>query len=300
MSKTPISGTTPMLPLASMSSVQLASALSVPLFASIGVAGTVWLRMAVAALALLLVVRPRGLGRRELAAAAALGVVTGANTALFGAATDRIPLGVAVAIEFCGPLAVAVFSPAARLRGRLGWPLVALAGVLLLTQPWTIDDRGQGRTWLGLALAACAAAGWATYIVLTAHVGRLIEGLSGLAVSLTVAAFELAPLGAPQVWTGVRAGGHWGSIGECALVALLAPLGAFALETLALRRMPTAVFGVWMALEPAFAVLAGLLLLGQRISPAQLPGVALVIAAGVATQRSQSPGSAGYPPVPEP
>jgi inner membrane transporter RhtA len=259
-----------------MSSVQLAAALSVPMFATIGVAGTVWLRMLFAALVLLLLVRPRRLNRRQLAAASLLGVVTGGNSLLFAASTDRISLGVAVAIEFCGPLGVAIVAG----RSRPIWPLTALAGVLLLTRPWSIGGSSTAGIWLGLALAAAAAAGWAAYIVLTAHVGRQIDGLSGLAVSLTVAAVGLAPFGARSAW-GAVTDQHWTAIAGCALIAILAPLGAFALETLALRQMPSAVFGVWMALEPGFAAVAGLLVLSQPIAPIQLPGFALVILAGI-------------------
>jgi inner membrane transporter RhtA len=157
--------------------------------------------------------------------------------------------------------------------------------VLLLAQPWQLDRVGGGSAWLGLAGAAGAGAGWAVYIVLMAHVGRLVPGLQGLAVALPVAAVILAPFGAPPVLAAAGAGDWW-VLGRCALAAALVPLGAYALEVAALRQMPEPVFGVWMSLEPAFGALAGLALLAQPVAAAQLPGFALVVLAGVATQRA--------------
>ncbi|HEX2807620.1 MAG TPA: EamA family transporter [Kineosporiaceae bacterium] len=288
---------------ASMTSVQIGAAVSVPLFATLGVAGTTWLRLAVAAVLLLSVARPRALSRGDLPSAAALGVVMAANAVAFSSATDRIPLGVTVAVEFCGPLSVAALR--ARTGGvrRLIWPVLALAGVLTLTRPWAIGGAGARTTWIGLGFAAAAGLGWAAYIVLTAHVGQRSEGLAGLSVALTVAALALAPLGLPQV----RPALHDVAIGSvplprslavhalalCALAALLVPLAAYALEMVALRRLDQGVFGVWMALEPAIGGLVGALLLGQHLAVWQLPGFALVVTAGIGAQRGVRAGSAG-------
>jgi inner membrane transporter RhtA len=280
------------LAICAITCVQLGAAVSVPLFAVIGVAGTTWLRLCCAALALLIVVRPRGMSRDQLGAAGALGLVMAANSLLFAAATDRIPLGVAVAVEFCGPLGVAAFS-GERVAGlaRFCWPLVALAGVLVLTRPWSIAAGGSGGLdGLGVALAFGSALGWAGYILLTARVGRRSSGFGGLTVALVVAACCLAPFGAGAAWSAVDHG-EWTALLRCALAAALVPLGAFALEMAALRRMKSAVFGVWMALEPGCAALAGLVLLAQPITIRQLPGFVLVVLAGVATQR------AGHDPV---
>jgi inner membrane transporter RhtA len=274
------------LAICSMTCVQVGAAVSVPLFATVGVVGTTWLRLTFAAVVLLVVVRPRGLSRAQLGAAACLGMVMGANAVLFASATDRIPLGVVVAVEFCGPLGVAAFSAApGRPRAQLLWPLVALAGVVMLTRPWSIAEADSGISWPGLGLAAGAGVGWAGYIMLTALVGRRSSGLSGLTVAITVAALCLAPFGARAGWS-VAQQGEWTALARCGLAAMLVPLGAFALEMAALRRMSSAVFGVWMALEPAFGALAGLIVLGQSIAARQLPGFALVVLAGVATQRA--------------
>jgi inner membrane transporter RhtA len=279
--------------LASMSSVQLGATVSVRLFDRFGVAGTTWLRLVVSAAVLLVAARPRGLRRADVAAAAGLGVVMAVNMTAFAGATARIPLGTTVAVEFCGPLGVAAFGA----RGRSGrspawsvWPVTALVGVLVITRPWRIGGSTAGAIWQGLGLAALAGAGWAIYIVLVAHVGRRTQGQRGLAVALATAAVALAPLGVVQAWPALlRVGTDAGvrtALGGAVLAALLVPLGAYALEMAALRRMDQAVFGVWMALEPAIGALAGLILLGQRLALAQLPGLALVVIAGIGAQRA--------------
>lgn len=274
--------------LASMSSVQLGAALSVPLFAVSGVVGTTWLRLTLASVVLLAVARPGRPARADLPAAL-LGLVMAGNAVAFSSATDRIPLGVAVAIEFCGPLTVAASGGRGGI-GRLVIPATALAGVVLLTRPWTIGSVTGTRTWLGLGFAALAGLGWAGYIVLTAHVGRRREGFAGLAVALTVAAVALAPVGAVQSWPVLRDAALGSTpalraLAVCTVAALLVPLAAYALEMAALRRLDSSVFGVWMAFEPAIGALAGLWLLGQPVAATQVPGFALVVLAGVAAQR---------------
>jgi inner membrane transporter RhtA len=173
--------------------------------------------------------------------------------------------------------------------------VLAFAGVLLLTQPWTIGGNDAARTWAGLAFAAVAGTGWAAYILLTAHVGRSSQGLGGLTVALVVAAATLAAVGGPQAWgtlqvatAGPRNAG-WAAacttLATCALAALLVPLAAYALEMIALRRLDQGVFGVWMAVEPALGGLIGLVMLGQRPDPLQLPGFVLVVLAGIGAER---------------
>lgn len=281
--------------LASMTSVQLGSALCVPLFPRLTVQGTTWLRLTVAAALLLVVARPKHLARRDLPAVAGLGLVMGGNTLAFSAATDRIPLGVTVAVEFCGPLTVAALSAHRGGRRRLAWPALALAGVVILTRPWSIGGATAGQTWTGLGLAALAGAGWAGYILLTARVGRRSEGLTGLAVAMTASAVVMAPFGAPATVPTVRdaaagSGAALAALGVCALAAVLVPLTAYSLEMAALRRMEQGVFGVLMALEPAIGTLVGLVGLGQRLAWWQLPGMAMVVAAGAGAQRAAGPG----------
>src|SRR6476646_3675217 len=248
----------------SMTCVQIGLALSVPLFGQLGPLGTVWLRLTWAALILLVAVRPRPwrFRRRILLAAIALGVVTGGVTMLFMAAVARMPLGTASALEFLGPLGVAV----ARGHGRrrLLSPGLAAAGVLVLTHPW----QGGGDP-LGIVFALGAAACWAAYILLTQAVGDEVAGLAGLAVSLPVAALVSTPFAVPEIGR-----------------ALLLPVIPFGLEMYALRRLTTAAFGTLMCLEPALALLAGLVLLGQVPGLSALAGVALVVAAGLGAVRT--------------
>lgn len=265
------------LAVAAMLSVQVGAALSVRLFDQVGAGGTAWLRLTAGAVIFLLISRPRlrGLQWPDLRAALALGVATGLITTSFLAAIERIPLGTAVAIEFLGPLGVAVLR--SRSRALLVWPALALVGVLLLTQPWhgTVDP-------LGIALAAVAAVGWGTYIVLTQHIGDRFAGLQGLSITIPVAAVTAAFIGVPQAFGNIT----WQVVVAAFGLALLLPVIPFSLEMLALRRLTTAAFGTLMALEPAFGLLMGVLLLAQIPGVGQVLGVALVVAAGVGAERT--------------
>jgi inner membrane transporter RhtA len=166
----------------SMVCVQVGLAIAVTLIDQIGVEGAAWLRLAWAGVLLLVIVRPRAVAftRSTFFVCVVLGVVTAAITLLFMAAVDRIPLGTASALEFLGPLGVAVVH--GRGRNRLLWPGLAAAGVVLLTEPWTgaVDPVG---VLYALASAVC----WAAYILLTQRVGDEVAGINGLAVSMPVA-----------------------------------------------------------------------------------------------------------------
>jgi inner membrane transporter RhtA len=265
------------LAVAAMLSVQVGAALSVRLFDEVGAGGTAWLRLTAGAVIFLLISRPtvRGLAWPDLRAALILGVATGLITTSFLAAIERIPLGTAVAIEFLGPLGVAVFR--SRRRRLLVWPALALVGVLLLTEPWrgTVDV-------LGIVLAGVAACGWATYIVFTQHIGDRFTGLEGLSITIPVAALTAAFVGIPQAAGNLT----WQVVVAAFGLALLLPVIPFSLEMLALRRLTTAAFGTLMALEPAFGLLMGTLLLDQIPHAGQVLGVVLVVAAGIGAERS--------------
>jgi inner membrane transporter RhtA len=265
-----------LMALGSMSCVQLGLALSTHLFGQVGPLGVVWLRLALGAVILLAVVRPRPwrLRRPVLLVTVALGVVTAGMTMAFMAAVARLPLGTASALEFLGPLGVAV----ARGGGRraLLWPGLAAAGVLLLTHPW----QGSASP-AGIACALAAAACWAGYILLTQAVGDEVAGLQGLAVSITVAALVATAVSGPAV-IGVLTP-HLLLVGVG--LALLVPVIPFSLEMYALRRLTTSAFGTLMCLEPAIAVTVGLVLLGQVPRVWSLAGVAFVIAAGLGAER---------------
>ena len=279
---TPTSTSAPPVPpwllaVVAMFSVQLGSALSMPLMAQVGPAGAAWLRLSVGALIFLAVARPslRSVPRADIPPLIGLGVATGLLATFFLAAITRIPLGTAVAIEFLGPLGVAALR--AHTRAALLWPALALVGVLLLTEPWSgsVD-------LVGIGLAAAAALGWAAYIVLTQHIGDRFAGLQGLSITIPVAAVTAAFIGVPQAFGNIT----WQVVAAAFGLALLLPVIPFSLEMLALRRLTTAAFGTLMALEPAFGLLMGVLLLAQIPDVGQVLGVALVVAAGVGAERS--------------
>lgn len=266
------------LAITAMMCVQIGLAVSVGLVDRIGASGAAWIRLAWAGIILFVVVRPRRSDFRGggLMPAVALGVVTGTMALLFMSAVARLPLGTASALEFLGPLAVAV----ARGRTRR-WPLIAAAGVLLLTAPWH-----GGADPVGVAYALGAAVCWAAYILLTQHVGDESSGIRGLAVSMPVAG--LVATAAVAVVPGMPVFSRLtpGIVVFGLFLAVLLPVIPFVLEFLALRRLTTAAFGTLMSLEPAIAVLVGLVLLHQVPDLAAVAGIALVVAAGIGAERS--------------
>jgi inner membrane transporter RhtA len=264
------------LAVAAMLSVQLGSALSVHLISTVGPAGAAWLRLSFGALVFLALARPplRSIRRRDVPALLGLGVTTGLQNVAFLAAIERIPLGTSVAVEFLGPLTVAaVRSHSTR---ALTWPALAALGVVLLTQPWHGDIQ-----LAGLGFAALAAAGWAAYIVLTQRIGDRFTGIAGLSLTVPIAAATAAFVGIPQAAGHLTAGG----LAAAAGLAVLLPVLPYACEMLALRHMTPIAFGTLMALEPAIAVVLGLLVLHQTPAAIQAAGVVLVVLAGIAAQR---------------
>lgn len=261
--------------LGSMTSAQLGAALSRPYFHRLGPAGVVWIRLLFAAVALLLYARPSltSRSRRELRTAAALGISSGVLMLAFFEAIARIPLGIAVAIEFLGPLGVALAGSRRLLDGL--WIVLAAGGIALLTLG---HPTGGALDLLGVLLALGAAAGWASYIVLTQRVGRSWPGIDGLAVSLGVSAVVTAPFGLA---------GSPGRFAHPSLLlaglglAVLLPMAPFLLEFAALRRLPTRVFGVLMSLEPAIGAVVGLIVLGQGLALAGVSAITLIIIASL-------------------
>ncbi|MBB3666181.1 inner membrane transporter RhtA [Prauserella sediminis] len=262
---------------AAMLAVQLSNSLSVRVIEQVGAGGTAWLRMCFGVAFLWIIARPavRSLRRKDLPALLALGVVTGFMTTFFLAGVERIPLGTAVAIEFLGPLTVAGLM--SKQRKVLIWPLLAFVGVVLLTEPWhgNIDLAGVG---FALAAGAC----WGLYNVFTQHVGDRFSGISGLSLTIPIAALATLPVGLPQVIGGDLT---WWVLPAAAGIALITPVIAFGLEMLALRRMTHAAFGTLLSVEPAFGILIGLLVLAQTPTLMQMLGIAIVIVAGGAAQR---------------
>lgn len=264
-----------LLAVASMVCVQLGLAASVGLLDRLGPVEVSWLRLAWAGVLMLVLVRPRRMTRSTLASGVALGVITAGVTMFFLAAVARLPLGTASAVEFLGPLGVAVAR--GRGRGRVVLPVLAGAGVLMLTEPWT--GRVDG---VGLACALAAAGCWAGYIVLTQRVGDAVTGLGGLAVSLPVAGLVATVVAGPAAIGRLTPELLLLGLG----LAVLLPVVPFALELLALRRLSTAAFGTLMSLEPAIATVVGLVALHQVPGVAAALGIGLVVAAGVGAERA--------------
>ncbi len=263
----------------SISSVQCGAALATTLFDRVGPAGAVFLRGGFGALILLAIAHRDvlRLRRADLRDVALFGLVLAAMNLGFYEAIQRLPLGVAVTFEFTGPLAVAVFG--SRRRKDLVWAALAAAGIILLSG----DFGGASIDLLGAVLALAAGACWACYILLSARVGGRSEGLGGLAVAMGISAILLAP-------GGIAAGGA--ELGSAEVLArglgvgILSSALPYALEIEALRRLPNAVFGVMMSLEPAVAALVGFIALGQGLSPTEAVAIALVVCASAGALRS--------------
>jgi inner membrane transporter RhtA len=266
-----------MMAMGSMLCVQVGLALAVTLIDRIGVEGAAWLRLAWAGVLMLVIVRPRiaAFTWATFRVCVLLGVVTAAVTLLFMAALDRIPLGTASALEFLGPLGVAVAH--GKGGGRVVWPGLAAGGVVLLTHPWAgaVDP-------IGVLFALGAAACWAGYILLTQRAGDEVAGINALAVSMPVAGLVATLAVGPAVLPRMTPDILLIGIG----LALLLPVIPFALELLALRRLTTAAFGTLMALEPAFAMIVGAVVLHQIPGPAGVVGICFVVAAGIGAART--------------
>lgn len=265
------------LVLIGIASVQLGAGFAKSLFDEVDPTTIVWLRLATSMLVLVAVLRPRLRGRtREdwlvvLAFGASLALMNWAIYQSFA----RIPLGVAVTIEFIGPLTLAVLG--SRRPRDLAWVVLAAIGVLLL------GFDGDDLDAAGVAFALLAGAAWAAYILLSARTGRHWEGLDGLAVASVVAAVLLTPFAVgiggedlldPRILL----------IG--AAVGLLSSVIPYSCELVALRSLSPGVFGILMSLEPAAAALAGIVVLGELLGPAQYAAVACVIAASVGATRT--------------
>jgi inner membrane transporter RhtA len=288
------------LVLAGIVSVQLGAGLATRLFHELPPAAVTGLRLWSAAVFLLIIGGRRAGGAvaglaerrawRDAAIALSFGICLGGMNFVFYQAIARIPLGVAVTIEFLGPLAVAV-AGSRRLLDLL-WVVLAGTGVVLLT--------GGGTAHLsvpGVVFAALSAVGWAAYIVLSAATGRRFPESSGLVIAMLIAAVVVTP--------GALATAN-GSLRRPSVLATGAGVGVlssaipYAVELRALRRLSTRVFGIWMSLEPVAAALIGLAMLGQHLSVSEWAAVGCVVIACVGAARSALPSPAPPPPISAP
>lgn len=267
--------------LASIVSVQCGAALATHLFGRVGPEGAVFLRTGFASAVLLALSRPgidhvRRAGVREVLL---FGLTFLGMNCLFYAAIDRIPLGTAVTLEFVGPLGVAILG--SRRRVDLVWAFLAAAGIALLSG----GLGSQGIFSLGAVFALLAGVSWGLYIVQNARVGAALPGLGSLAVAVAIAAVLVAPLGIAE------GGAELVSPSSLAIglaVGVISSVIPYSLELEALRRLPNAVFGVLVSIEPAVAALIGFLALGQGLEPLEIAAIALVVTASAGALRTSS------------
>lgn len=266
-----------------MFALHTGSSLAVTLFGEVGSLGITWLRLSWAALILIaLSGRPlwaavRAASKHELVTVVILGTVSAGMMALYSEATARINLGTATAIEFLGPLAVAVL---AMRRGReFIWIVFAMLGVLFLTQPWNGKADFTGVAF-GLGGAVCLA----FYIVFTQRVGSTFRALHGLALSMAVAAVLTAPFGVPGVVAHPSPHAVLVTLG----VALLFPIVPFLLEMVVLQRMSRTAYSTLASLDPAVSLVMGMLIIHQTPGWAQFGGILLVVIAGIGAARGDS------------
>ena len=268
------------LVLLGIGTVQLGAAIAKGLFDQLGPGGTVFLRVGFAALVLLLLWRPsvRGYARGDYLVAILFGLTLAAMNFTLYQALDRIPLGVAVTLEFVGPLGVAVAG--SRRMLDLLWVVLAAAGIVLLAP---LDVLGEtDLDPVGVALALLAGLFWASYILLSARTGSIFPGGTGLVIALCIGTAVLVPVGivgggAALLDPGLLLAGF--------VVAMLSSVVPYSLELEALRKLPARVFGVLMSLEPAVAALVGFVILGERLGLRALAAVLLVTVAAVGASR---------------
>ncbi|MDV3127504.1 EamA family transporter [Mycobacterium sp. 21AC1] len=276
-----------LLVVAATVSQEVGAAFAVGLFATLGTAGAVFVRFAIAGVILCAAVRPavRGLTRRAWGSAGALAAALAVMNFSFYCAISRIPLGVAVTVEVLGPLILSVVT--SRRRAAWLWAVLAFAGVALLGLTRHSDGRLDP---LGFAFAAAAAVSWAGYILASARTAAEFRRVDGLALATVMGALVIAPF---ALLTVDLAGVWRGDIAVLAVtVAVMSSVIPYSLELLSLRRLTPAAFAVLTSLSPVAAAVAGLVILGQQIGVPGYLGVALVTVASIGAVRSAPTGSA--------
>ena len=275
----------PLLVLAAIISVQFGGAMAATLIPLAGVFGSVTLRLTIAAAILLVVARPRVRRRTtgDWLVVGAFGAILALMNLFFYGALARIPIGVTVTVEFIGPLVLATVL--SHRRRDLLAVAGAAVGVVLISGITKTPLAEIDLAGLGLALAAGAA--WAGYIVFSSRTGARFAQLDGLAIAMSIAAVLVAPVGlataGSALWTPE-------ALWRGATIAVLSSVLPYSLELIALRRLAAHVFGILLSLEPAVAALAGLFVLGQKLSASQLLGMACVVAAsGLVMGRRSAP-----------
>jgi inner membrane transporter RhtA len=271
-----------LLVLTAVVSVQFGGALAATLVPQIGAGGSVTLRLLFATAILWAIARPRVRGHRRSAWLTVLwfGGALGLMNLAFYASLAHLPIGVAVTIEFLGPLTLAT-ALSRRLRD-LAAVAAAAVGVVLISE--ALDTPLPDLEWTGLGLAALAGACWAAYILASRRTGREFPQLEGLALAMGVALVLTLPFGVTSIpsWSGE-------SVAKGVGIAVLSSVLPYSLELAALRHLDARVFGILLSLEPAAAALAGLLVLDQRLGHLQLAGMALVVLASALVMGAGQP-----------
>jgi inner membrane transporter RhtA len=272
--------------IAAMASFQAGAAVAKGLFPAVGALGAATLRLALGALMLAAIARPWKNWPRAAPLWPVLGLgisVTGAMVFFF-LAIERLPLGVAIAIQFLGPLAIAL-SHSRRVLD-LAWAVLAAVGVWCLVGS---DASVASMNVAGVGFALAAAVSWAGYI-LFGRVASAHYGSATAALSVSIAAFIMLPIGAQQVGFALL---DTSLLPLALAVAVLSVALPFSLELYAIPRMPARTFAVFMSLEPAFGVLSGLFILGEQLGLVQISGILAVMGGAAGSAWSSAEAGAG-------
>ncbi|BDX34979.1 membrane protein [Mycobacterium antarcticum] len=262
-------------------SQEVGAAFAVGLFAALGAGGATFARIAVAGAVLWVVVRPnvRHLTRRAWGAAAALGISLATMNLCFYEAISRIPLGIAVTVEVLGPLVLSV--ALSRRRSAWAWALLAFTGIAVLG---VTPGQTGAVDWVGVGFAAAAAVSWAGYIVATSHAAQLFPRLDALAIATAIGAVLVAPIAV--VTFGATAAVHWHVAALAIVVGLMSSVLPYSLELWSLRRLDPGTFAILTCSSPVIAVLAGWVILGQRLRPIDCLAIVLVTVASAGAVRT--------------
>ncbi len=263
-----------------MSSIQVGASLAKRLFPVVGAQGTTALRLLFASLILLVVWRP---WRKRLTLAEArpiliYGAALGVMNLTFYLALERIPLGIAVAIEFTGPLAVALLST--RKAVDFIWAALAVAGVVMILP---LAGTAEALDWVGVGWALVAGLCWALYILFGQKAGAAVHGGTATSLGMLTAALLVAPFGVAKAGTALLDASLLPFVLGIAVLSSALP---YSLEMVALKQIPTRTFGILMSLEPALGALAGLLFLGERLSLMQGLAIGFIVLASAGSALS--------------
>ncbi len=266
-----------------MSSIQFGASLAKQLFPVLGPVATTMLRTSLAGLMLLAVQRPwrKPITRKAWLLVLPYGAALGIMNTLFYLALRRIPLGLAVALEFTGPLGLALIH--SHRRSHLLWVALASFGILSLLP---IGDRIDALDPLGIVLALGAGLCWALYIIFGQKVGRELPSAQASCLGICIAALVVLPFGLMQPLGALASPQLWG---KALALAFLSSALPYSLEMIALKRMSTHSFGILMSIEPAIATCMGLIFLGEHLSPLQFVAIGAIMVASAGSALSSSP-----------